>query len=128
MIASSVFSLCLIGLSGLLIDSHRRSRQRLNRAVNIGEASRVFACAQFRRRMSASGMIGVLGVAIAVGPLVPRRPVPMTIYLAILLLGLGWIVLMALFDVFATHSRYRELRRAAAAKLPTELERVCRER
>ncbi len=68
----------------------------------------------FRRRMLASGMIGGIGAAIGVGPIVPRAPLAMAFYLATLLAACAWIMLLAMLDVWATRRHYRQLRMRAA--------------
>jgi hypothetical protein len=60
--------------------------------------------------MQASSTIGVVGAAIAVGPIVPHRPGPMTLYLAALLAACAWIMLMALLDFWATRQHYQRIR------------------
>lgn len=118
----------LLGISGLLLDSHRRTRRRVAVAARrdqIGPGAERFARAQYRRRMFASGTIGLVGAAIAVAPLVPDHPVPMTLYLILLVGACGWIMLLALVDVFATHVFYRRLRgdqMSAHTKLVKELQ------
>src|SRR3990170_7962980 len=102
-------SLVLLGLSGVLIDSHRRSWRAALQAADLMERDRRFARSQFRRRTQASGIIGVLGVAIGIGPLVPRRPGPMAFYLATLVMACGCIVLLALLDAWATRQHFRRL-------------------
>ena len=127
MIATSVFALILLGISGLMLDSHSRALRRVTARTDLDEFARRFAGAQYRRRMFASGTIGVVGAAIAIAPLVPRRPLPMSIYLLLLVSACGWIVLLALIDVLATHAYYRRLRGqhlAAEAKLAQELQSV----
>jgi MFS family permease len=121
MIGSSLFSLFLIGLSGWMLDLHRRGRQRVREQASRDPVVHRFATAQYRRRMLASGFIGVLGAAIAIAPLVPRRPWPMAIYLVVLAVGWCWIVAAAFMDVVATRRHYRRLRQAASDTLLREL-------
>ena len=59
-------SLLLIGLSGLMLDMHRRSWRAAREDQTLSERDLRFAQAQYRRRNQASGMIGVLGAAIGV--------------------------------------------------------------
>src|SRR5690606_24742210 len=106
-------------------DSHRRARQRLLAAPELDPRAQRFAASQYRRRMFASATIAVVAAAIAIRPLVPPRPIPMTIYLLVLVLGCGWILLMALWDALATGIYYRRLRGkhlAAEIKLARELQ------
>lgn len=123
MFITIAMSLVLLGLSGLLIDSHRRSWQRARASDDLSERDRRFALAQYRRRMQASGIIGSLGVAIAVGPLV-RSPGLMVFYLAFLVAACACIVLLAFLDAWATRQHYRRMhaeRLAAELKLMMEM-------
>lgn len=125
MLATNVFSLLLFGISGLLLDSHRRARQRLLATDDLDERALRFATSQYRRRMLASATIGVVAAGIAIRPLIPPRPAPMTIYLLLLVLSCGWILLLALVDALATGRYYRRLRGkhvAAEVKLARELQ------
>ena len=127
MLATNIFALLLLGLSGLLINSHWRARQRVEFASGLEDHARQFANSQYYRRMTASGLIGLLGAAIAIRPLVPIRPLPITIYLFILLLACALIVFLAVFDAFATGLYYQRLRgnqRTAQIKLARELKAV----
>jgi hypothetical protein len=116
MIAAFIISLSLLGLSGLLIDSHRRSWAAARDAAELPDRDKRFALAQYRRRMQASSMIGLIGVAIGGGPLVPREPRPMALYLAMLLVSCAWIMLLSLLDVWATRQHYQRLRMEQLAK------------
>jgi len=111
MISVYVISLGLLGLSGWLLDSHRRS-WRAARDSTLGEREMRFARAQYRRRMQASSVIGVMGVTIGVGPLVLgwRQPGPLALYVAFLLATCSWIMLLAFLDIWATRAYYRRLR------------------
>ena len=119
-------SLLLIGLSGVLLDIHRRSWRVAQRDVSLSERDRRFAQAQYRRRMQASAIIGVLGAAIGVWPLVPLRPWPMVLYAASLAGACLCILLLAAIDVLATRQNYARLRNeqlASQVKLARELSR-----
>jgi hypothetical protein len=110
MIPTFVLSLSLLGLCGLLLDSHRRTWRRAQESTELSEREKRYALSQYRRRMQASSTIGVVGAAIAVGPIVPHRPGPMTLYLAALLAACAWIMLMALLDFWATRQHYQRIR------------------
>ena len=78
----------------------------------------------YTARGMASGLIGLLGIAIAIRPLVPIRPVPVTIYLCTLFLACALIIFLAVFDAFATGLYYQRLRsnqQTAQIKLAREL-------
>jgi hypothetical protein len=110
MLGTYVISLALMGLCGLLLDSHRRSWRHAQESADLPAREKRYALSQYRRRMQASGTIGLVGAAIAVGPLVPHRPGPMTLYLAALLAACAWIMLMALLDFWATRQHYNRIR------------------
>lgn len=110
MFATYAISLALMVLCGLLLDSHRRAWRYAQESSDLAAREKRYALSQYRRRMQASGTIGVVGAAIAVGPLVPHRPGPMTLYLAALLAACAWIMLMALLDFWATRQHYNRIR------------------
>lgn len=122
-------SLSLIGLSGVLIDSHRRSWRAARQDETLGARERRFARSQYLRRMQASSIIGLVGAAIGVRPLIPPEPFPMAVYLATLVGACACIMLLALLDVWATRQhflRIRDEQLTAEAKLAIELRRATR--
>jgi hypothetical protein len=87
---------------------------------------RRYAQAQYRRRSQASAIIGLLGAAIGLEPLVPLQPWPMLIYVASLAAACGGIMILAAIDAWATRENYTRLRSeqlAAQLKLAQELKR-----
>jgi hypothetical protein len=127
MLVSAFISIALLGLSGVLIDSHRRGWRLARDSEDISESDRRYARAQYRRRMQASGIIGCLGAVIALGPLVPKEPGPMVFYLATLVSACGCILLLAMLDAWATRQHYRRLigeRVTAELRLAAELQRA----
>jgi hypothetical protein len=126
MVAIYATSLVLIGLSGLLLDMHRRTWRAAQQDASLTDRDRRFAQAQYRRRTQASAIIGVLGAAIGIEPLVPLRPWPMVIYVASLASACGCIMVLAAIDAWATRQNYLRLRSeqlAAQVKLARELNR-----
>jgi hypothetical protein len=127
MILTAIVSLVLLGLSGVLLDSHRRAWRAIEQDATKSDRERRFALAQYRRRMQASGIIGVLGAAIGIGPLVPREPGepwPLIIYFASLVGACGCIMLLAALDAWATRQYYARLRNeqlTAQIKMAREL-------
>lgn len=119
-------SLVLIGLSGVMLDMHRRSWRAAQQDSALTERDRRFAEAQYRRRTQASAIIGVLGAAIGVGPLVPREPWLMLLYVASLGGACVCIMLLGALDAWATRQNYARLRSEQLAdqvKLARELSR-----
>src|SRR5262245_25018708 len=110
MIATSIVSLVLIGISGLLIDTHRRSWQAAQANESLSKGDFRFARSQYRRRMQASGIIGVLGAAIGAYPLVPAEPLPITLYLLAITGACFAILLLAFLDAWATRQNFLRMR------------------
>jgi hypothetical protein len=124
MIAAYFVPLFLIGLSGFLLDSHWRQWRAAQQDESISPIDLRYARSQFRRRIQASGTIGVLGAVLAVYPLVPHAPLPITLYLMAVTLACGAIILLAALDVWATRQNFLRLRSeqlAAQVKLAREL-------
>ena len=118
MIAAFILSLTLLGLSGLLIDSHRHSWREARASAALSERDRRFARSMYLRRMQASGMIGVMGAAIGIWPMVQghQQPWRLALYTAILLAACAWIMLLAMLDVWATRRHYQRVRSEQLAK------------
>jgi hypothetical protein len=127
MLITYTISLLLIGLSGFLIDSHRRSWRTIQQDATVSDRERRYFLSQFRRRMQASGIIGLLGAAIGVRSLVPHEPWPMVLYLLFLAGASLSIMLLAGLDAWATRQHYARLRTeqlTAEIKLARELARA----
>ena len=126
MIGTYIVSLLLIGLSGVLLDLHRRSWRTVQQMDNVSAGDFRFARSQYRRRMQASGTIGALGAMLAVYPIVPATPLPITLYLLAITLACMAILLLAALDVWATRQNFLRLRNeqlAAHVKLASQLTR-----
>jgi hypothetical protein len=102
--------LVLIGLSGFMLDWHRRSWRAAEHDATLSDRERRFLRAQFRRRMQASGIIGLLGAAIGIKPLVPQRPWPMVLYVLFLASACACIMVLAGLDAWATRQHYARIR------------------
>jgi len=118
MIATYLVSLLLIGLSGVLLDLHRRSWRAAQQTESISVADLRFARSQYRRRTQASGTIGVLGAVLGVYPLVPHAPLPITLYLVAISLACMAIMLLAALDAWASR---QNLLRLQSEQLATEI-------
>lgn len=124
MVAVFVTSLLLIGLSGWLLDSHRRSWQAAQIDERHSERDLRFARAQYLRRRQASGIIGLLGAAIGLEPLVPHQPLWMVLYVTALASACALMMVLAALDLWATRQNVARLRSeqlAAQIKLVREL-------
>jgi hypothetical protein len=131
MVAFYATSLLLIGLSGLMLDMHRRRWRAARQDRSLSERDVRFARAQYRRRNQASGIIGVLGAAIGIGPLVPPAPWPLVLYVVFLAGACLCITLLAGIDAWATRQNFARLRSeqlAAQIKLARELSRNTKSR
>ena len=116
MFGAFVISLALLGISGLLIDAHLRTWREARESATLADRDKRFAQSMFRRRMVASAMIGGIGAAIGVGPIVPREPLALAFYLATLLAGCVWILLLAMLDIWATRRHYQRVRTEQLSK------------
>jgi hypothetical protein len=126
MIATYIVSLLLVGLSGVMLDMHRRSWRAAEQDAALSAGARRFALSQYRRRMQASGIIGVLGLAIAVWPILPHEPWTMALYLASIGGACLAITLLAAMDAWATRQYFARLHSdqlAAQIKLTREVSR-----
>jgi hypothetical protein len=126
MIATYVVSLLLIGLSGVLLDMHRRSWREAQHDGSLTERDLRFARSQYKRRMQSSSIIGVLGAAIGVAPLVPHEPMAFALYLAAISAACMAIMLLAAIDAWATRQNFVRVRSeqlAAQIKLAREVTR-----
>jgi hypothetical protein len=110
MLTIYVISLAIVALSGVLIDSHRRSWRAAQLDSSLGDRDRRFARSQYRRRMQASGIIGILGAAIGLRPLLPHDPWAILLYLGSLVGACACMMLLAALDVLATRQNYARLR------------------
>src|SRR4051794_22246848 len=124
MVATSTLSLLLIGLSGVMLDMHRRSWRNTQLNQKLAPNERRYALSQYRRRMQASGIIGVLGGAIGCEPLVPREPFWYVLYLVSVPGACFAIVMLALIDAWSSRQHYARIRTeqlTAEIKLTREL-------
>ena len=107
---SVVFGGVLILVSAGLTACHLTARRRGDESGQ-SEKQLAYARGRFRRRMQASLMIGLAGVAIVIGQWIPQTP---EIYLFYWLSVAGlvlWIVALALADMLATRIHYSRIRR-----------------
>lgn len=126
MIVTYIVSLLLIGLSGVLLDMHRRSWREAQQDGSLTERDLRFARSQYKRRMQSSSIIGVLGAAIGVAPLVPHEPMAFAFYLAAISAACMAIMLLAAVDAWATRQNFVRMRSeqmAAQIKLAREVTR-----
>lgn len=126
MFATSLISLLLLGLAGVLLDAHRREWAEADEA-STEPAGYAFARSRYRRRRFATATIAVVGGLIAVWPLVPREPLWVLGFTA-LLAGLALqIFLLGLLDAWATSRFYRMASQREAAENLARLRDTLRE-
>lgn len=109
-----------------MLDMHRRSWNAASQDPTLNDRDRRFARSQFRRRTQASAIIGALGAAIGIGPLIPAEPWPMVIYVLSLVGACGCIMILAAIDAWASRQNFVRLRSehlAAQVKLAREMSR-----
>lgn len=99
-----LFPVCLVVLSAALLGLHIRKWRRLDEVAEDDDQKH-FHRRQLRRRLQASAMIGLLGIAIAAGMAIPwqRWPLAFAFYWLLVILVTFWIALLALADM--SHSR-----------------------
>lgn len=115
----------LLLASVVLICVHRRSWRAVGESTG-DSATHQFAHRQFRRRMQASSLIGVVAVAIAASSWIPGT-IATALYWTGVLLVVVWIGLLALADLLGSHVHYRQVdaeHRAEHAALTAELQRL----
>jgi hypothetical protein len=111
---------------GLMVWHVRSLRQCESEALQ--PADRNFRRRQFRRRMQASAMLGLLGLALMAAPLISHRerPLGFLIYWMAVLAWLGWIVLLALGDAWSSQQHIRRQSRVELDRILHDREEVSR--
>lgn len=122
-----VFAALLLAASGLLLWTHARA-WRACRDEELDESELDFRRRQFRRRMQASAMIGIVGIAVAVSPAITNSMGTAILWLVVFSLVV-WMLLLALADMVSSYYYYYQLRArhtAEHASLQAQLERLRR--
>lgn len=117
MVATSLLSLVLLALAGVLLDSHRRDWAAARSGDGDGYR---FARRRLVRRSTATAAIAVVGVLVALWPVVPRVPLWVVVYMAALVSLAGLIFVLGVCDAWASGRYYRaESRRRLAEQTRT---------
>ncbi len=119
------FAAFLLGASVLLLWIHWRA-WRAFRSQEIDEKAIDFRYRQFRRRMQASAMIGLVGVAVVVSLVVTDSMLTAVIWLVVLSLVV-WMLLLAFADMVSSYFYYNQIRdqqTAEHASLQAQLDRI----
>ena len=106
---NTLFGLFLVVISAALLWWHTNN-WRVAKSRIEKDSDRLHAWRQFRRRVQASSMLGVVGVAVVLGQYIPISPMAL-IYWFIVVLVVLWIILLALADLVSTHLYLEEIRR-----------------
>ena len=118
MAATFYFGYALIALSAALLAQHFRQWRDWKQSPPKSEKTDRYLHLQLERRSVASGLIGVVGAAIALADSVPPTPQAATAYLFGLLIGGTAIFGIAVYDLRATRlQREREVLEMVAQKL-----------
>jgi len=100
-----VLSVVLLLISAVLVWTHMRRWQGARRS-RLAEHEHDFAWRQFRRRIQASSMLGLSGLGVFFGGVIPPKEQPSLFvftWLAVTIIVV-WILLLALADMVATRS------------------------
>lgn len=108
-----LFALALVTASAALVVWHVRSWRLMRVDLPCGD-ERDYRWRQFRRRMQASSLVGVLGLAVYLGYLIPHDAMP-RFFLAFWLMVICcvlWLAMLASIDFLATRHYYSNRRSA----------------
>ncbi|MEK6247461.1 MAG: hypothetical protein N2C12_04730, partial [Planctomycetales bacterium] len=108
-VATLAVSSLLLLIAGGLIISHLRTYQADLSAGAADSPTAQYMRSRFRRRMQASIMIGITGIAIMFGQWLPPRPLLFAWYWLAVMVWVLWITLLAFYDMMATNRHYRNL-------------------
>lgn len=100
----------------------RRAQQREGEAEELDYRHR-----QFRRRMQTSALLGILAVAIFAGQWITGPLLLAFLFWGGVLLGVGWVGLLAAADIWATKHHFDRLRQTyliEQAKLQAQIRRI----
>ncbi len=123
---SSLVSLFLLLCAVGMMAWHLRSWRRIGHAESDADELD-YHYRQFRRRMQTSAMLGILAVGIFAGQWITGPPLLVGIFWSGVLLGVLWLALLALVDIWATRHHYNRLRQTnlvEQAKLQAQVRRI----
>jgi hypothetical protein len=127
--SSVLIAAVILAASAALLVWHVRA-WRAAQAAPLEPEERDYRQRQFRRRMQCSSMLGILAIGIVVGRWmmsIPAPPLVIFVYWSVVVLLVGWILLLALVDMWATKHYFDRLREhflVEQAKLQVELRRL----
>jgi len=107
--ATSAFAFLLMVVAWLMHSHHEQTKKQVQRRDDWDEKKKKYLRDQVDRRKKVTYTIVVIAVAILFSPFV-LHPVAFVIYWMLVLLMVGWMVLLAGIDIFATKSYLLSLR------------------
>jgi len=114
----------IVVFASILMWTHAAAWKTQQSDCDIDESELPWFHRRFRRRMQTSGLLLLIGVLIPVGDQflpVTQYPSLWAVYWMLILLGLGWVVLLAVGDLASTNTHAR-VSTARANKQRRELE------
>ena len=115
----------LLSAAGLMVLHVRAWRRAQRQPLEPRELD--YRRRQFRRRMQTSTLLGVLAVAVLVGPLITEPPLLVLAFWGAVLVVVLWVLLLAAADALATRLHFTRLRDdylIEQAKLQAEIRRL----
>ena len=125
-VATLAVSLSLLVFSILLVIGHLRTRRGDIARLATDSRQARFAQSRFRRRMQASVMIGITGIAILAGQWLANDPLLFACYWLAVVLWVLWICALAVGDMVATQHHFSQTQHddlIEKAKLEAQLRR-----
>ena len=109
-VETTLFAILLIIASVALVRWHRRVWQAAKES-GAEAAEKEFLHRQCRRRMQASGMIGVIGLGMFIGQFLDRWPLVKLFHWSGVLLLVLWMLLLATADLIVARQHFGRIRR-----------------
>lgn len=114
MIATSLFSLALLLLAGVMLDANRQAKSKQHTASD--DHARRFLGSQYRRRRVANLAIVAVGVLFALWPATPREPFWVASFAGCVSLLALAILTLGVCDAWSSGRYYREVSRRRLAE------------
>lgn len=131
MLATSLLSLVLLGLAGILLDSHRREWVHASEAPSGsgegGSGEYAFARSRYRRRLIATVTIAAVGILIALWPVVPREPLWVLGFATVLAAMAMQIFVLGVGDAWASNRFFKRMSRQQASEHTAKLREALRD-
>ena len=102
--ATHLFGFCLTGLSAVLLAFHWQTWRSLS-AVRDDSRRHALLRQQLHRRIKASVLIGIIGMALTIAELIPHTSWALTAYLFGLVFMACWLLKIAVADIAWIHDQ-----------------------